>query len=148
VTPSGPIQVGEVTSYRDFQKRSVTGDGIEGDHIPSAAALIKAEEKQLGRGLKPDEIAKIKGDGTVIAVPADVHADSRTFKGRNTPEQIRQDAADLLGAVCKDTACLADSLKAKGYKPVDINRFIADIKAKPILPPKPPLTPKPPKKPK
>ena len=47
--PNGPIQVGEVTSYRDFKKRSVTGDNIEGDHIPSAAALIAAKEKEFGR---------------------------------------------------------------------------------------------------
>lgn len=141
VTPGGPIRVGEVVGQTEFNRRSVVGDNIEGDHIPSAAALVAAKERELGRSLSKAEKAAIKAEGTVVAVPAEVHADSRTFRGRNTREQIKKDAADLIAATCKDTACLADNLKAKGYKQVDIDRIIADIKAKPILPPKAPPTP-------
>lgn len=152
VTPGGPVQVGEVVSQREFKRCSVVGDNIEGDHSPSAAALIAAKERELGRELKPDEIRQVTLDGTVVAVPKDVHAESRTFKGRNTPQQIDQDSLDFIVAACKDAVCRANSLRKKGVSEAEIKRIndavIAEaVKTKPKTPPKPPVPPKP-KKPK
>ena len=50
-----PVRPLEVTTAKDARSRAVVGDGLEGDHTPSAAALRAAEEKRLGRSLEAHE---------------------------------------------------------------------------------------------
>jgi hypothetical protein len=142
-----------VTTKREFDRRSVVGDNIEGDHSPSAAALIAAKERELGFPLSAAEKRAIEQDGIVVAVPKDVHAESRTFKGRNTSQQIDDDSLDFIVAACKDAACRADSMRKRGVSEAEIKRIndalIAEAaKLKPKAPPKPPTLPKPPVPPK
>ncbi|MGY2972289.1 hypothetical protein ACVWWU_002700 [Pantoea sp. PA1] len=47
-----PLDVG---SYKELKDRSVVGDGLEHDHIPSFAAIRQAKENELGRKLTPTE---------------------------------------------------------------------------------------------
>ncbi|MGJ0193056.1 VENN motif pre-toxin domain-containing protein [Pantoea sp. RRHST58] len=47
-----PLDVG---SYKELKDRSVVGDGLEHDHIPSFAAIRQAKENELGRKLTPAE---------------------------------------------------------------------------------------------
>ncbi len=68
------------------------------DHIPSFAALKKYLENKLGRKLRPHEITQYYNDATTILYETSLHQKySRTYGGRNTAEQIAEDAQDLTG---------------------------------------------------
>lgn len=109
------VQELEVDSYKNLKAREVVGDGLEHDHIPSFAALRTAKEAELGRPLTELETKTLYQNSTVVEVPRDVHIAGPTYGGRNTPAQIQQDAADLCGAVCRDTDALRANLNKRGY---------------------------------
>ncbi|MDU8925682.1 VENN motif pre-toxin domain-containing protein, partial [Pasteurellaceae bacterium LIM206] len=117
----------DVDSYVNLQKRSVVGDGLDLDHIPSFAALKKAKEIELGRKLTPNEERVLRNEATAIAVPGDVHNSSRTYKGRNTKAQVELDANNLCVAQLCDIGVVKANLKAKGYSDYDINNAINKI---------------------
>ena len=117
----------EVNSYRELKSREIVGDGLEHDHIPSFAALKAAEETKLGRKLTPNEERALYNNSTAVEVPRDVHQAGRTYGGKNTKEQISQDAQDLCGAVCRDTDALKENLLNKGYNPDLVNETIKTI---------------------
>jgi len=103
------------------------GDALEHDHIPSYAALRTAKEKELGRKLTPAEDKALYQNATAVEVPKDVHAAGPTYKGKNTPAQVKQDAADLCGAVCRDTDSLRGNMLERGYDPKLVDDAINQI---------------------
>ncbi|NUF28294.1 VENN motif pre-toxin domain-containing protein [Gilliamella sp. ESL0254] len=120
----------DVGSYRELKANEVVGDMLEHDHIPSFAALKKAEEARLGRPLTPTESKKLYNEATTVEVPRDVHQKGPTYGGKNTPEQIQKDATDLCGAVCRDTDALRKNMIEKGYDPNQVEDAINKIIAR------------------
>lgn len=119
----------DVGKYADLKKIEKVGDNLEHDHIPSSAALKKAEEKRLGRPLTSQEKQSIHNSGTAIEVPKDVHAKSDTFRGKNTPAQIDSDASDLAAAAKRDYATSRQNLIASGLSPQAVDAAIDKMKA-------------------
>ncbi|WP_300675972.1 hypothetical protein [Nocardioides sp.] len=120
-----PVQDLDVGSYRDLSNRAVVGDAMQHDHIPSSAAILRAREIELGRKLTPEEARALHNDATAVELTNAVHADSRTYKGRNTPDQIALDAKDLKAAAERDYATLRSNLTKTGnYTPQQINDAI------------------------
>ena len=117
----------DVGSYRELKAKEKVGDMLEHDHIPSFAALKKAEETRLGRPLTPTESKKLYNEATTVEVPKDVHQKGPTYGGKNTPEQIQKDAKDLCGAVCRDTDALRKNMIEKGYDPKQVEDAINKI---------------------
>jgi hypothetical protein len=79
-------------------------DGLTIDHIPSNASNVARQEAELGRDLKPAERAAVRDQGTAVAVPDQLHkSGSPTYGGKNTPAQIKADAANPQAAVARDT---------------------------------------------
>jgi hypothetical protein len=94
--------------------RGVKGDDLTGDHIPSNAALVKAQETKLGRRLTSREKNQIKNKGVTVVLTEGNHKDlSRTFGGRNTKTQIAGDAADLGKAFSQDAEAIFQGLIVK-----------------------------------
>lgn len=60
-------------------------------------------------------LIKLYQNSTAVEVPRDVHIAGPTYGGKNTPAKIQQDAADLCGAVCRDTEALRANLNSRGY---------------------------------
>nr|WP_246871687.1 hemagglutinin repeat-containing protein [Pantoea ananatis] len=120
-----PLDVG---SYKELKDRSVVGDGLEHDHIPSFAAIRQAKENELGRKLTPTEEKNLYNNATAIEVPKDVHQAGRTYGGKNTPSQIKQDAIDLCGAECRDTEVHRKNMLDRGYDPKIVDDAIMEIK--------------------
>lgn len=118
----------EVSTYGDLKRREKVGDNLEHDHIPSSAALKKAEEKRLGRRLTDQEKRAIHERGTAIEVPKQVHAKSDTFRGKNTAAQIDADASDLSAAAKRDYATTRKNLIDHGYSPKDVDAALAKMR--------------------
>ncbi|MFD5828015.1 hypothetical protein [Lentzea sp. NPDC060358] len=123
------VQALDVDSYINLKKREKVGDNLEHDHIPSSAALKRAEEKRLGRKLTKQEAADLHNKANAIEVPKDVHAKSDTFRGKNTKQQIEDDAADLSKAAKRDYATTRANLIAKGYSVKDVDAALDKLKA-------------------
>ena len=117
----------EVDSYKNLKSKGVVGDNLEHDHIPSFASLKAAEEAKLKRSLTPDEEKLLYNNATAITVDKSIHAQSRTYKGKNTAKQVEEDAANLCGAMCKDTEALRKNMINSGYDPKLINTAIKKI---------------------
>ena len=99
----------EVGTYGDLAARSV-GDGLAIDHMPSNASNIASQEAKLGRPLNAAEKAAVRDQGTAVAVPSDLHQSaSPTFGGRNTPAQIKADAANPQAAAVRDTKAMVNA---------------------------------------
>jgi hypothetical protein len=93
----------EVGTYGELSARSAK-DGLTIDHIPSNASNVARQEAELGRDLKPAERAAVRDQGTAVAVPDQLHkSGSPTYGGKNTPAQIKADAANPQAAVARDT---------------------------------------------
>ncbi|MEU3642114.1 hypothetical protein AB0E59_01945 [Lentzea sp. NPDC034063] len=123
------VQALDVDSYANLKKREKVGDNLEHDHIPSSAALKRAEEKRLGRKLTKQEADALHNKANAIEVPKDVHAKSDTFRGKNTKKQIEDDAADLSKAANRDYATTRKNLLAHGYSAKDVDAALDKIKA-------------------
>ena len=124
---SGSVQELEVDGYKDLKKREVVGDNLEHDHIPSSAALIKSVENQLGRRLTNAERRQVHNQGTAVEVSKDIHKDSRTFRGRNTSEQVKNDADDLVTAACKDCDVFRDNAQTQGKDLNEVDKAIKQL---------------------
>lgn len=84
------------------------------DHQPSFAAQVKAAEQKLGRELTASEKRLLKKNTPAIASPADIHRQkSPTYGGRNTPEQIEADAANLDAARARDRAIFDEEMRKR-----------------------------------
>ncbi len=124
----GPVEPLDVDTYAGNRRRAEVGDHLEHDHVPSAAAIIKAKEHELGRPLLPHEERDIFNNGTTLELPKDVHRDSRTYGGRNTPDQIKIDAGDLKRAAELDYADRRQLLVGKGFSPEAIDEAIQKMR--------------------
>lgn len=127
---TGPALPCQVAGYDSLTKRAVVGDEREHDHIPSAAAVRTSLEMHLQRKLVPAERAIVRRRATAVEVPKTVHQNSRTYKGRNNPAQIRKDAENLRAAAERDVAMLAENLKKEGKTPEEIRACIDQIHAR------------------
>ena len=125
---AGHVKALDVGQFKDLKKIEKVRDGLEHDHIPSSAALRKAEETRLGRSLTRDEELKIHNEGYTIEVPKDVHRAGDTYKGKNTPAKIAGDAADLGKAAARDYAIQTKNLIAAGYSPQDVAAAIDKLR--------------------
>ena len=120
-----PLDVG---SYKELKDRSVVGDGLEHDHIPSFAAIRQAKENELGRKLTPAEEKTLYNNATAIEVPKDVHQAGPTYGGKNTLSQVKQDAINLCGAECRDTDALRKNMMDRGYDSKLVDEAIRQLK--------------------
>ena len=120
----------DVGTFRELKAKAKVGDGLEHDHIPSFAALKKAEETRLERPLTPTETKKLYAEATAVEVPRDVHQAGPTYGGKNTAEQIMKDAENLYEAVKRDTDALRKNMIEKGYDPKLIEDAINKIKTR------------------
>ena len=117
----------DVDSYKVLKARSVVGDNLDLDHIPSFAALKKEKENKLGRKLSPIEEKTLRDEATAIAVPKDTHVNSRTYGGKNTKSQIVNDASNLCYAQECDINHMRKSLVDKGYDSLAVEEAIKEI---------------------
>lgn len=125
----GPVEVMDVDTFAALRRRAEVGDQLEHDHIPSAAAIIRAREQALGRKLDPDERAEAYNDAATIELPASVHRRTRTYGGNNSQDQIASDAADLAAAAELDYADRVELLTEAGYSPDEISAAIDRLRA-------------------
>lgn len=130
VTPDArrdPVQAGDVDSYQELRRRALRGDALEHDHIPSAAALIRAAERDKGFELDDTEIRDLYNNAAAIELPSSVHRATRTYGGRNTQTQISQDASDLAAAANADYSDRIALLLEDGMDLGDIERSIRNL---------------------
>ncbi|GAA2685299.1 MULTISPECIES: hypothetical protein [Actinosynnema] len=123
------VQPLDVGTYASLKKREKVGDNLEHDHIPSSAALKEAERIRLGRPLTLKEKQDIHNQANAIEVPKDVHAKSDTYRGKNTPAQIKADAANLSAAAARDYATTRTNLIAAGKSPKEVDAALANLRA-------------------
>jgi len=105
----------EVGPYGDLARRSVR-DGLTPEHIPSFASVKANLERQLGRKLNDTEAALLREQTNAIIVRTRSHMDvSRTYGGRNTPQQILQDSLDQQRAFQLDRQAWRQRLLDEGH---------------------------------
>ncbi len=125
----GPVKEFDTGSYKDLKKGEVVGDGLQHDHIPSSAAVIRARENELGEKLTPAQRRAVHNDAAAVEISDLLHSQSRTFRGRNTPAQIEMDATDLRGAMERDLRTLRGNLQTEGrLSPERIDTVIQSIR--------------------
>lgn len=122
VTNTGPVRIGETTIFGDSVKRSVVGDGLSGDHMPSRAALQSRVEADIGRPLTQAEASKLRNSTGCVIVNGGGHcALSNTFGGRNTPSKISNDVANPRAAADADFDAMIPDFRASGMSSAQIN---------------------------
>lgn len=122
------VKKGDVGSYKDLNKKAKPYDGLQHDHIPSAASLKKAAEEKMGRPLTKAEKDALHQRAQTIAVPDDWHKNwSRTYGHKNTAAQIAKDAADLPAAVRRDIGSYTEALLKEGWSPSQIDEFFEPL---------------------
>ena len=120
--PSLYVRMGDVVPYEEsvYKKgsrvaRGRLGDLLAGDHIPSAASLIKAEENKLGRKLTKAEKRKLRDKAVTVVLDHDTHERlSRTYLRKNSPAQVAADAKDLAEAFALDAETILSGLAKEG----------------------------------
>ncbi|SJN58159.1 S-type Pyocin [Vibrio ruber DSM 16370] len=112
-----PLEVG---TYGELAARSAK-DGMDIDHIPSRAALIRAAEKMYGVKLLGSEKAEFIKSAASIAIPRDVHQKcSETYGGRNQKGKQIEDAENLEKAVNSNFDAIKECLLKYGYTEVKL----------------------------
>ena len=125
----GPVKEFETGRFSDLRRRETTGDQMQHDHIPSSAAIRRARENELGRRLDPDERRALHNDAAAVELSDLLHSLSRTFKGRNTQDQINLDAGDLRAAMERDLRTLRTNLTNDGrLSPDEIANVLQEIR--------------------
>ena len=107
----GPVRIDEAGTFSELKKRETPHDGLQHDHIPSAAALVRAQELAEGGKLSAADRAAIRRNGVAVEVSDQIHSQSRTYKGRNSPHQIAMDASDLRAAMERDVSVYRANLE-------------------------------------
>ena len=101
--------------FEELARRSVR-DGLTPDHIPSFASIKMNVERELKRTLTSAEEAILRNETNAIVVRTRSHMDvSRTYGGRNTPDQILQDSLDLQRAFQLDQEAWLQRLLDEGH---------------------------------
>lgn len=103
----------DVDSYGNLQHRSRTHDGMQHDHIPSKAALLRALARQRRR-MTPAQRRQFENEATAIEISDGLHHQSRTYGGRQNQQipdgngshgsRIDVDADDIDTAMWRDLA--------------------------------------------
>lgn len=122
-----PVEQLDVDTYEALRRRALTGDELEHDHVPSAAALIRAAEREKGEQLTSAEIRELYNNAAAIELPASVHRATRTYGGRNTQSQIAADARDLAAAANLDYRDRIALLLEEGVALHDIEVAIREL---------------------
>lgn len=109
------LKCGEVGTYAELKKKRAAPE-FERDHVPSAAAMLRAAMKD-NPGLSVNERAcvkrRLKDRALTIAIPKGAHRQhSRTCGGRNTEKQIEDHSKDLDKAAKGDTDKLQENIDA------------------------------------
>lgn len=107
------LKCGEVGTYAKLNNKRAKPK-FERDHVPSAAAMLKAAKKHK-KGMSPDKLAcvkrRLKDQALTIAIPKGLHrGTSRTCGSRNTKTQIKTDSEGLNSASNKDLAKIQKKL--------------------------------------
>lgn len=123
----GAVQPLDVDTYAKLRSRAEVGDHLEHDHVPSAAALIRAAEIKKGKKLTPEELSAIYNNAATVELPASVHRATRTYGGRNTADQIAADAADLAGAATADYKDRITLMLQNGYSQDEVREAIQKL---------------------
>ncbi|WP_240997115.1 S-type pyocin family protein [Vibrio campbellii] len=119
-----PLEVG---TYGELAPRSVK-DGMDIDHIPSKAALLRAAEEMIGRPLSSDEKAAIIKSGASVAIPREIHQKcSETYGGRNKEAKQIDDAKDLKSAVDSNFNAIKECLKNNGYTEEELEKARSEL---------------------
>lgn len=130
VPRTGNVVELEVGRYGDLARRSVR-DGLTPDHIPSFASVKADVERQLGRQLTAAEETALRNQTNAIVVKTRSHMDvSRTYGGRNTPQQILQDSLDQQRAFQLDRQAWRQRLIDEGHSPQAVDdafRLLDDL---------------------
>lgn len=116
------LECGDLGTHQQLRdQRSVNGEKLERDHVPSNGALRKRTDFLLfGRPLTPEDEARlgapyqrlkraIHRHGYSIAIPAGAHRGLSQTHGQGFPRMIR-DAAGLAQAARRDMAALRAGL--------------------------------------
>jgi filamentous hemagglutinin len=105
-TPVKPGDRGAYSQLKSQKDRLGQTQPVEMHEMPSFAAKKKAFIQQYGRPPNAAEQKSLRDAGVSEAVTPDVHRQTRTYGGRNTPQQSASDAADLDAAQALDEADL------------------------------------------
>jgi hypothetical protein len=99
-----PVQLFDVGSFSMLLKNAKTGDRMEHDHIPSNKAVKTFLENNLKIKIIPDSIEEkaYYKNSTTLEVSEEMHADGRTYRGRNTKAKYELDGLNLKEATIKD----------------------------------------------
>ncbi|MCR9421544.1 S-type pyocin domain-containing protein [Vibrio sp. RM-69-4] len=123
ITKVKPLEVG---TYGDLAPRSKK-DGMDIDHIPSFKAIEKWATND-GQPLTAKELAELKKATNGIAIPHEVHKEcSRTYGGRNQPDQSTVDSQNLRKAAQKDMEAITLCLKEHGYSDSEIEHSFNEL---------------------
>jgi len=103
----------EVGSYGELQYRARPGDGMQHDHVPSKAALLRALQQQRRR-MTPAQRRYFENEATAIEISDALHYRSRTYGGRQNQQipdgngshgpRVDVDADDVDTAMWRDLA--------------------------------------------
>lgn len=125
----GQYDIGQYGDLQAVARRNGGQGGLEYDHIPSKAALVRALEDRYGRKLYPWERRAVERDATAVAVTDVQHRAGRTHGHKNNPDQIQEDANDLPAAMEADLAAFRATLEADGVPGPTIDDILARLRA-------------------
>lgn len=131
-TSSSGVEEGDVGSYAVVQFLEKVGDQLTGDHQPSGAAVkenLRIALHNLKQGPLTRSMARnaYKKAITVVVQDSWHKAESRTYGGRNTKQQIAQDAVNLFDAAVADFKLLADKLHKDKWTQTEIQQLWDDL---------------------
>ncbi|MGA4506997.1 hypothetical protein ACQB6R_01530 [Propionibacteriaceae bacterium G1746] len=119
----------EVGQYGPMKARPGRG-GMDMDHIPSKAALLKRAEARKGKPLTKAEADKVINEGSAMAVPRKSHQQkSRTYGGRNNKDQVAHDANNPAKATELDFNRYRQDMKDQGFSDKAIEDALARLRA-------------------
>lgn len=95
------VDEGDVGRYGDLAPKSI-GDGLTPDHIPSFASVRKALD-DADIEMSDDQLRALRNNTNCVVVQTCDHQSfSRTYGGRNSQNQIKNDSKELYRAVEAD----------------------------------------------
>lgn len=128
------VKVGDVGKYKDLVARGRVGDKLTPDHIPSAAALIAAEEARRKKaGQKPltlKEKEQVRQNGNCVVVPHDMHVAGETYGSKNKDKypDDGKDKATMKAAEERDLNAHKDNAEDHGVDPATMDKAAKDLK--------------------
>lgn len=109
-----PGMVGTYGELKSLKRAFGETEPLDMDHQPSFAAQVAALEASLNRTLTSSERNTLRQNSPAVASPRAVHQQtSPTYGGRNTPERIAADAADLTAAQIRDRAAFDKAMQSR-----------------------------------